>query len=208
MMQRDYEFAKKYDLEIRIVVLPRRTSEPAADGEPDEPMLPYTEEDSLLINSGEYNTLGCQEAQQHMAAYAEEHGFGKPTVTFRLKDWGVSRQRYWGTPIPMLYCEKDGIVPVPDDQLPMLLPEQIDDYAAGRLAAGRTSPSSSTRLARSAAAPRAARPTRWTPSSIRPGISTAIPARKTTARHLIPTLLHIGFLSTNTLAEWSTRSCT
>ena len=123
--ERDYEFAKKYDLEIRVVVLPRRTSEPVADGEPQEPMLPYTEEDSILINSGEYNTLGCQEAQQKMAAYAEEHGFGKATVTFRLKDWGVSRQRYWGTPIPMLYCEKDGIVPVPDDQLPILLPEQV-----------------------------------------------------------------------------------
>jgi leucyl-tRNA synthetase len=123
--ERDYEFAKKYDLEIRIVVLPRRTSEPAADGEPQEPMLPYTEEDSILINSGEYNTLGCEEARHKMAAYAEEHGFGKSTVTFRLKDWGVSRQRYWGTPIPMLYCEKDGIVPVPDDQLPILLPEQV-----------------------------------------------------------------------------------
>jgi leucyl-tRNA synthetase len=123
--ERDYEFAKKYDLEIRIVVLPRRTSEPAADGEPQEPMLPYTEEDSILINSGEYNTLGCEEARHKMAAYAEEHGLGKATVTFRLKDWGVSRQRYWGTPIPMLYCEKDGIVPVPDDQLPILLPEQV-----------------------------------------------------------------------------------
>ena len=122
---RDYEFAKKYDLEIRIVVLPRRTSEPAVDGEPEEAMLPYTEEDSILINSGEYNTLGCQEAQQRMAAYAAERGFGTPTVTFRLKDWGVSRQRYWGTPIPMLYCEKDGIVAVPDDQLPILLPEQV-----------------------------------------------------------------------------------
>ena len=63
-----------------------------------------------------------------MAAFAEEQGFGKPTVTFRLKDWGVSRQRYWGTPIPMLYCEKDGIVPVPDDQLPVLLPEQMRDH--------------------------------------------------------------------------------
>jgi leucyl-tRNA synthetase len=122
---RDYEFAKKYDLEIRIVVLPRRTSEPVADGEQDEAILPYTEEDSLLINSGEYNTLGCQEAQQRMVGFAEEHGFGKATVTFRLKDWGVSRQRYWGTPIPMIYCENDGIVPVPDDQLPILLPEQV-----------------------------------------------------------------------------------
>jgi leucyl-tRNA synthetase len=123
--ERDYEFAKKYGLEVRIVVLPRRKGGRVADGEAQPPVLPYTEEDSLLINSGAYNTFGCQEAQQRMAAYAEEHGFGKPTVTYRLKDWGVSRQRYWGTPIPMLYCEKDGIVPVPDDQLPILLPEQV-----------------------------------------------------------------------------------
>jgi leucyl-tRNA synthetase len=88
--------------------------------------LPYTEEDSLPINSGDYNSLGCQEAQQKLAAFAEQHGFGKTTVTFRLKDWGVSRQRYWGAPIPVLYCPKDGIVPVPDDQLPVLLPEQIE----------------------------------------------------------------------------------
>ena len=123
--ERDYEFAKKYGLEVRIVVLPRRTQEPA-EGQPEEHVLPYTEEDSLLINSGDYNSLGCQEAQQKLAAFAEKHGFGKTTVTFRLKDWGVSRQRYWGAPIPVLYCPKDGIVPVPDDQLPVLLPEQIE----------------------------------------------------------------------------------
>jgi leucyl-tRNA synthetase len=123
--ERDYEFARKYDLEIRVVVLPRRTMEPAPDGQPQEAILPYTEEDSLLINSGDYTSLGCQEAQHKMAAYAEEHGFGKPTITYRLRDWGVSRQRYWGTPIPMLYCDQDGIVPVPEDQLPVLLPEQI-----------------------------------------------------------------------------------
>ncbi len=124
--ERDYEFAKKYGLEIRIVILPRRTTEPAPDGETEEPLLPFTAEDSILMNSGEFDTLGCEEAQQKMAAYAEQHGFGKAQVTYRLKDWGVSRQRYWGTPIPMLYCEKDGIVPVPDDQLPVLLPEQVE----------------------------------------------------------------------------------
>ena len=123
---RDYEFAKKYGLEIRIVVLPRRSGEPPAAGHADEPVLPYSEEDSLLINSGEYNSLGCQEAQHKLAAFAQEHGFGRPTVTFRLKDWGISRQRYWGAPIPVLYCPKDGIVPVPEDQLPVLLPEQIE----------------------------------------------------------------------------------
>ncbi len=124
--ERDFEFAKKYGLELRIVVLPRRSLEPPAAGQPDEPVLPYTAEDSLLMNSGEYNSLGCQEAQQKLAAFAQEHGFGHPTVTFRLKDWGVSRQRYWGAPIPVLYCPKDGIVPVPDEQLPVLLPDQIE----------------------------------------------------------------------------------
>jgi leucyl-tRNA synthetase len=123
--ERDYEFATKYGLETRIVILPRRTTDPAnADAE--EPMLPYTAEDSLLMNSGEFNMLGNQEAQHKMAAFADEHGFGKATVSYRLKDWGISRQRYWGTPIPMLYCEKDGIVPVPDDQLPVLLPENVE----------------------------------------------------------------------------------
>ncbi len=123
---RDYEFARKYGLEVRIVILPRRSLEPPAAGQPDEPVLPYTEEDSLLMNSGEYNSMGCEEARNKMAAFAQEHAFGQPTVTFRLKDWGVSRQRYWGAPIPVLYCPKDGIVPVPDDQLPVLLPDQIE----------------------------------------------------------------------------------
>jgi leucyl-tRNA synthetase len=135
--ERDFEFAKKYGLEVRIVVLPRRTEDPAPDGTPDEKMLPFSEEDSLLINSGEFNMLGCQEAQKKMAAFAEAHGFGKATITFRLKDWGVSRQRYWGTPIPMIYCESDGIVPVPEEQLPVLLPEQITITQQGGSPLGR-----------------------------------------------------------------------
>ena len=120
---RDYEFAQKYNLEIKIVILPRR-AESAHEGA--ESLLPYTEEDSLLINSGPFDAMGCEEAQRAMTAYAAEKGFGKSQITFRLKDWGISRQRYWGTPIPMLYCEKDGIVPVPEAQLPVLLPEKID----------------------------------------------------------------------------------
>jgi leucyl-tRNA synthetase len=122
---RDYDFAKKYGLEMRIVILPRRSGETTENGGP-EALLPFTSEDSLLINSGDFSSLGSQEAQQKMAAYAEAHGFGKATVTFRLKDWGISRQRYWGTPIPMLYCAKDGIVPVPDSELPVLLPENVE----------------------------------------------------------------------------------
>ncbi|MGB6130197.1 MAG: leucine--tRNA ligase [Acidobacteriaceae bacterium] len=122
---RDYDFAKKYGLEIRIVILPRRNGDAASSSSP-ETLLPFTEEDSLLINSGEFSSLGCQEAQHRMAAFAQQHGFGKPTVTFRLKDWGISRQRYWGTPIPVLYCEKCGIVPVPDSELPVLLPDNVE----------------------------------------------------------------------------------
>ena len=124
--ERDFEFAQKYGLEARIVILPRREGEPAKQGEVEEPVLPYTQEDSLLINSGEFTGLGCKEAQQKMAAFAEQKGFGKATVTFRIKDWGISRQRYWGTPIPMLYCEKCGVAPVPEKDLPVLLPENVE----------------------------------------------------------------------------------
>jgi leucyl-tRNA synthetase len=120
---RDYEFAKKYKLEIRLVVLPI-----ADDPEETmtEPPLPFTAHDGMLINSGPYSGMNCADAIKTMSAFAEENGFGKATVTYRLKDWGISRQRYWGTPIPMLYCEKDGIVPVPEKDLPVILPEAID----------------------------------------------------------------------------------
>src|SRR5581483_2546078 len=129
--ERDYEFAKKYDIDIRVVILPRRHGEPPAAGKSDEPLLPYTGEDSLLINSGPYSGMACQEAIVKMAKDAEAKGFGKAAVTFRLKDWGISRQRYWGTPIPVVYCPKDGIVPVPDKDLPVLLPDKVDLSLSG-----------------------------------------------------------------------------
>jgi leucyl-tRNA synthetase len=120
---RDYEFAKKYKLEIRLVVLPV-----SADQEETmtEPPLPFVAHDGMLINSGPYSGMECADAIKTMSAFAEQNGFGKATVTFRLKDWGISRQRYWGTPIPMLYCDKDGIVPVPEKDLPVILPEAVD----------------------------------------------------------------------------------
>src|SRR5216110_2169707 len=118
--ERDYEFAKKYNLEIRLVIVPR-------PDDPEEtvvePPLPFTTTNGTLVNSGRFSGFGCEEAIKKMSAHAEKNGFGKATITYRLKDWGISRQRYWGTPIPMLYCEKDGIVPVPDDQLPVELPK-------------------------------------------------------------------------------------
>jgi leucyl-tRNA synthetase len=126
--ERDYEFAKKYKLEIRLVILPI-----ANDPEETvtEPPLPFVGHEGMLINSGPYSGMECADAIKKMSAFAEQNGFGKPAVTYRLKDWGISRQRYWGTPIPMLYCEKDGIVAVPEKDLPVILPENVEITLAG-----------------------------------------------------------------------------
>jgi leucyl-tRNA synthetase len=126
--ERDYEFAKKYQLEIRLVILPQ-SSDPEETMA--EPQLPFTTMDGFLVNSGEFSGLNCAEAIQKMSGFAEEKGFGKPTVTFRLKDWGISRQRYWGTPIPMVFCEKDGVVPVAEKDLPVILPEKVNITLTG-----------------------------------------------------------------------------
>jgi leucyl-tRNA synthetase len=132
--ERDYEFAKKYNLEIRLVIVP-------IGDDPEEtvaePPLPFTTFKGSLINSGPFSGLTCEEAVKKMSGYAEQNGFGKATVTYRLKDWGISRQRYWGTPIPMLYCEKDGIVPVPEEDLPVILPENMDATLTGGSPLGR-----------------------------------------------------------------------
>jgi len=132
--ERDYEFARKYNLDIRIVIL-------SASNDPEEtmaePQLPFTAHDGMVVNSGPYSGLSCADAITKMSADAEEKGFGKATVTYRLKDWGISRQRYWGTPIPMLYCEKDGIVPVPEEDLPVILPENVEITLTGGSPLGR-----------------------------------------------------------------------
>jgi leucyl-tRNA synthetase len=132
--ERDYDFAKKYNLDIRLVILPV-TEDPEETMA--EPQLPFTTHNGALINSGPFSGLRCDDAIRKMSTHAEEKAFGKATVTYRLKDWGISRQRYWGTPIPMLYCEKDGIVPVPEKDLPVLLPENVDITLTGGSPLGR-----------------------------------------------------------------------
>ena len=115
--QRDFEFAKKYDLPIKVVIQP--------DGETlsaDALTAAYVDY-GRLVDSSEFSGLSSTEAIQRMGASVEEQGIGQRTIQFRLKDWGISRQRYWGTPIPMIYCDACGIVPVPDDQLPVVLPK-------------------------------------------------------------------------------------
>ncbi len=114
--QRDFEFARKFNLPVDVVV--------TADGKPaaSDTMTEAAPAYGTLVDSGEFSGLPSEEAQTRMIAWASERGIGEGTVQFRLKDWGISRQRYWGTPIPMIYCAKDGIVPVPDEQLPVELP--------------------------------------------------------------------------------------
>ncbi|HWZ97977.1 MAG TPA: leucine--tRNA ligase [Candidatus Dormibacteraeota bacterium] len=116
---RDFEFCKKYNLPIRVVVQPLNGE--ALDGATmAEPFEEHGQ--GKLVNSGPYNGLSPDEAIAKMGADAEAKGFGKRETIFRLRDWGISRQRYWGTPIPVIYCEKDGLVPVPDKDLPVVLP--------------------------------------------------------------------------------------
>jgi leucyl-tRNA synthetase len=136
--ERDFEFAAKYGLSLRRVIVPNQVAN-------DLQQLPYlAEDDSSLVDSGQWTGQSCVDAQQKMAQYAKENGFGTSTVTYRLKDWGVSRQRYWGTPIPMVYCanghtgiEPGGVVPLPESALPVLLPAQVEITQQGGSPLGR-----------------------------------------------------------------------
>jgi leucyl-tRNA synthetase len=123
--QRDFEFARKYGLPITIVVQP--------DGEKlsADTMTEAKPGAGKLVASGEFNGLEWEEANRRMTAFAEQRGIGKGTIQYRLKDWGISRQRYWGTPIPVVYCQKDGMVPVPYDQLPVVLPKTAEFSGRG-----------------------------------------------------------------------------
>lgn len=117
--QRDLDFARQYDLPVRVVIHPR-------DGSLDESTMTeaYIEE-GYMVNSGEFNGLNSKEAMEKIADYLEKKGIGKRTVNYRLKDWGISRQRYWGAPIPVVYCDTCGVLPVPYENLPVLLPLNI-----------------------------------------------------------------------------------
>ena len=116
--QRDFEFAKKYGLPIKVVVEPEGSTL-------SEPLSEAFQEDGVLVDSGIFSGLKSKEARERISQMLEEKGLGKRVIKYRLRDWGISRQRYWGTPIPIIYCKRCGIVPVPEKDLPVLLPENV-----------------------------------------------------------------------------------
>ncbi|NLI13421.1 leucine--tRNA ligase [Pelotomaculum propionicicum] len=124
--QRDFEFARKYGFPIRVVIQP-----PGAELEPDTMEAAY-EEEGLLVNSGRFNGLPNQEAIKAITSHLEEKGQGRFRVTYRLRDWLISRQRYWGAPIPIIYCDHCGPVPVPESDLPVLLPMEVEFKPTGQ----------------------------------------------------------------------------
>ncbi|MFA5110714.1 MAG: class I tRNA ligase family protein, partial [Desulfobaccales bacterium] len=123
--QRDFEFARKYDLPIQVVIQPPGQELKAAD------LTAAYEDEGVLVDSGQFTGLASAAAKEAIAAFLAEQGQGKPTVHFRLRDWLISRQRYWGAPIPMLYCEKCGLMPVPEQDLPVVLPLEVQITGEG-----------------------------------------------------------------------------
>ena len=123
--ERDFDFCKTFGIAIRPVIRP-------PDGQLNENTQAAFEDDGIVERSGEFSGLPSAEARARMNQKAEREGFGKAAITYRIKDWGISRQRYWGTPIPVIHCEKCGVVPVPESDLPVVLPLDVKLTGTGR----------------------------------------------------------------------------
>ncbi|RKY89050.1 leucine--tRNA ligase, partial [candidate division KSB1 bacterium] len=124
--QRDFEFAKKYNLPIKVVIVPSKDKTIE-----EENMKEAFTDYGILVNSGEFNGLSSENAIEKINYYLEKEKTGKRTINYRLRDWLISRQRYWGTPIPVIYCQRCGIVPVPEEELPVVLPEDVEFTGRG-----------------------------------------------------------------------------
>ncbi len=149
--QRDFEFAQKYGLPIRQVIRPpdggarphpnplpegegtiSSASASAGEGGGASALIQVYTEPGIMVNSARFDGLPSEEAKERIADWFQERGIGGRKINYRIRDWLVSRQRYWGTPIPVVYCERDGIVPVPENQLPVLLPEDAEFLPTGQ----------------------------------------------------------------------------
>src|SRR5206468_3569436 len=124
--ERDFAFAKRFGLPIRRVV-----ARPGTEADDVTEAYVAHADDEVLVNSGAFSGRPADEGGRRIVAWLEERGKGKPAVTYRLRDWLISRQRYWGTPIPVIHCDECGIVPVPDEDLPVMLPDHVDYGGVG-----------------------------------------------------------------------------
>jgi leucyl-tRNA synthetase len=124
--QRDFDFAKKYGLDIIVVV------EPENEDMKSESLTEAYVGPGIMVNSGDFNGMENKKAMEAIAAFLEKNNLGKAQVSYRLRDWGISRQRYWGAPIPIIHCDRCGIVPVPESDLPVVLPEDVEMLEGGR----------------------------------------------------------------------------
>lgn len=124
--QRDFEFAKKYELPIQVVIQPEEGALTT------EELEKAYEDEGVMVNSGPFTGLPSLQGRETVVQYLEERGIGKRAVNYRLRDWGISRQRYWGTPIPIISCDRCGTVPVPYTDLPVLLPQDVEITMKGR----------------------------------------------------------------------------
>lgn len=123
--QRDFEFARKYNIPIKVVIQP-----PGETLSPDTMTQAYTEP-GVMVNSAQFSGMDSESAKKAITDYLTKQGWGEPTVQYKLRDWLISRQRYWGTPIPIVYCDRCGIQPVPENELPVLLPENVKFTGTG-----------------------------------------------------------------------------
>ncbi|HYY59657.1 MAG TPA: leucine--tRNA ligase [Pyrinomonadaceae bacterium] len=136
--ERDFEFAQKYKLPIRQVIAPITHREEPSGFDPrlgvdqSTEMMAATTDYGMLVNSGDWSGKLSEDAMREMTRFAAEQGFGEEKIMYRLRDWGISRQRFWGAPIPVIYCQACGIVPVPEKDLPVLLPEHAELTGTGQ----------------------------------------------------------------------------
>ena len=122
--ERDFDFAKKYNMSMKVVIVNPENPSDCANAAYTEP--------GVLVNSGEFNGMDNNKAKKAITQWAVDQGFGEFKTQYRLRDWLISRQRYWGAPIPVVYCDKCGIQPVPEEQLPVMLPKDVDFSVAGK----------------------------------------------------------------------------
>ncbi|MEK6672822.1 MAG: leucine--tRNA ligase [Nitrospirota bacterium] len=120
--QRDFEFANKYNLPVKIVITPEN---PELRTPSSGLLTEAYEDEGILADSGPFSGMKSNEAKKEIARFVEKNGLGKLNINYKIRDWGISRQRYWGTPIPVIYCNRCGVVPVPDKDLPVILPEDV-----------------------------------------------------------------------------------